>query len=116
MYPYYNSQMPQNYLPAQQVIQVDGKQSAQNIKMAPNSSTIVADKNLPLIYMCMTDGLGNVSVSAYDITPHRETPPVDMKSLEDRLSEVEKAISRMEEKKNGKSNNTKHDDEPTSAG
>lgn len=115
MYPYDQHNMPPGFLPAQQVIQVDGRQSALNIKMAPNSSTIVADKNLPMIYMCMTDGLGNVTVTPYDITPHQDPPPIDMNSIEVRLSEIERIVKNLEEKRNGKPHDAKSSDKQDGA-
>lgn len=89
-------------LPYQQVIQVNGKASADSIQLAPNSSVIVADKNAPVIYMCVSDGVGNVTATAYDIMPHQDKPPVDVNGLENRIEKIEKFIAGMEERSNAK--------------
>ena len=83
-----------NTLPAQQVLQASGKASIDAIRMAPNSSALVMDTTAPLVWLCTSDSLGNVTSVAYDITPHKEAPPVDVAGLETRIAEIEK---RMEE-------------------
>ena len=85
----YNSFYP-NILPAQQVLQANGKASVDAIRMAPNSSVLVLDTTAPLVWLCVTDGLGNVTATPYEITPHVETPPED--ALEKRLAAVEEKL------------------------
>lgn len=83
-----------NMLPAQQVIQVSGKQSIDTMQMAPNSSVLVMDTSAPLVWMCVSDGVGRVTATPYDIALHHDVPAPD--SLEGRLAAVEAAIKRME--------------------
>ena len=85
-----------NMLPAQQVIKVNGKQSIDTMQMAPNSSVLVMDTSAPVVWMCISDGVGRVTATPYDITPHKDTPAPD--SVEARLAAVEAAIKRMEVK------------------
>ena len=97
--PYYQQPAPQtmqgaNTLPAQQVLQASGKASIDAIRMAPNSSALVMDTTAPLVWLCTSDSLGNVTSVSYDITPHKDAPPVDVAGLEARIAEIEK---RMEE-------------------
>ena len=95
MYPYY-----QNILPAQQVLQVNGKQSVDSIQMAPNSSVLVMDTTAPIVWLCVSDGVGRVTATPYDVTKHIDAPAPD--SVEARLNAIENALKRMEDKLNGK--------------
>ena len=96
-YPYYPSFNPnyynqqQNILPPQQVLQANGQASVSAIKMAPNSSALVMDTTAPLVWLCTSDSLGNVTTQAYDITPHREAQ--NASDIESRLSAVEKNVN-----------------------
>ena len=93
----------QNILPQQQIIQVNGKASVDTIQLAPNSSVLVMDTSAPIVWMCVSDGIGKVTATPYDIVLHKEDPPVNMASVEQRLSAIESAITEMEGKINGKS-------------
>ena len=111
MFPYYNQQYGSYYqqpqtptLPQQQIIQVNGKASVDTIQLAPNSSVLLMDTTAPIVWMCVSDGVGKVSSTPYDITPHKDKPPIDVESIEQRISKVEKIISEMEGKLNAKSN------------
>ena len=100
----YNSYYPYpNVLPAQQILQANGKASVDAIKMSPNSSVLIMDSTAPLIWLCVSDGLGNVTKTAYDISEHKEVSPVD--SLEQRLTAIEQSLNQiMGEMNNAKSN------------
>lgn len=100
--PYQNMYM-QNVLPQQQVTQVNGKASVDAIKMAPNSSVLLLDNTAPIIWLCVSDGLGNVTSKAYDISPHQDKPPIDLDAIVKRIDNIESIISEMENT-NGKSN------------
>ena len=107
--PQYSQQpsMP-NMLPPQQVVQANGKASISALRMSPNSSVLIMDTTAPIVWLCTSDGLGNVTPVAYDITPHKETPVPDMSNFEQRLSAVESSvngiITKWEEMNNAKSN------------
>lgn len=105
-YPFYNQNFqPNNYLPQQQIIQVNGKASVDTIQLAPNSSVLVMDTSAPIVWMCVSDGVGKVTSTPYDITVHQDAPPVDVNSIEKRLAAVEGAIVKITEgMKNDKSN------------
>lgn len=110
MFPYYNQQYGSYYqqpqtptLPQQQIIQVNGKASVDTIQLAPNSSVLLMDTTAPIVWMCVSDGVGKVSSTPYDITVHKDKPPIDVESIEQRISNVEKIISEMEGKLNAKS-------------
>ena len=91
MYPYY-----QNILPAQQVLQVNGKASVDSIQMAPNSSVLVMDTTAPIVWLCVSDGVGRVTATPYDVSKHIDPPAPD--SVEARLGAIEDALKRMEER------------------
>lgn len=85
-------QFQSNILPQQQIIQVNGKASVDTIQLAPNSSILLMDTSAPIVWMCISDGIGKVTSIPYDITEHHEAPPVDMGSIEQRLANVEKIL------------------------
>lgn len=92
-----------NVLPAQQVIQVAGRQSIDTLQMSPNSSVLIMDTSAPIVWLCVSDGLGKVTATAYDITVHQDTPPFDIagfaESVEGRLSALESKITAKEVKR-----------------
>ena len=93
MYPY--QPYPQYQTPYQaqrQVLRANGKASIDAMKLAPNESVLVLDNTAPLVWLCVADSIGNVSSAAYDITPHKDVPPVDMGTLEQRLAALEKKM------------------------
>ena len=110
MYPYFGQQFggfvqqPQTpTLPQQQIIQVNGKASVDTIQLAPNSSVLLMDTTAHIVLMCLSDGVGKVSSTPYDITVHKDKPPIDVENIEQRISNIEKIISEMEGKINAKS-------------
>ena len=88
----------------QQITQVSGKASVDTIQLAPNSSLLAMDTTAPIVWMCVSDGVGKVTATPYDIVLHKEAQPVDMASVEQRVSNIEKIIAEMEERINVKSN------------
>ena len=104
-YPFFNNQ--QQILPQQQIIQVNGKASVDSIQLAPNSSILVMDTTAPIVWMCVSDGVGRVTSTPYDISVHKEEPPVDVKSIEQRLAAIEGTIAEMEGRLNVKSDVSK---------
>lgn len=98
-----NFQNTQNYqmnpvmLPQEQVTQVEGRAEAEKIQLGPNSSRLVMDKTAPLIWLCVSDGVGQVTATPYDIHEHVDTPPVDMGGIEQRLAAVEAYIAKQME-------------------
>lgn len=93
-----------NVLPPQQVIQVDGRSSIDTLQMSPNSSILIMDKSQPIVWLCVSDGLGKVTASAYDITPHQDIPPVDVNALEQRISALETMLTALTEVNSDESN------------
>lgn len=83
----YQSQM------TQQIIKVHGKSGADLYQMSPNSSVLLLDESEPIIYLAQTDGAGYKTITAYDIQEHRELPPVDTHSLEQRIARIEEILN-----------------------
>jgi hypothetical protein len=92
-------------LQQEQVTQVNGRASVEQIQLAPNSSKLVMDTTAPIVWLCVSDGVGRVTATPYDITEHKDAPPVDVAGIEQRLSTVEAYIAQqMEAANNVKSN------------
>ena len=97
--PYYTSSYPQ-MLPQQQIPTANGRASVDNLKLAPNSSILIADNTLPVIYRCVSDSIGNVSVSTYDISPHKDEEQVRKEQTEIILADLVQRIERLEHESN----------------
>ena len=82
-----------NVLPAQQIPQANGKASIDMIRLAPNSSILIADTTAPIVWRCTSDSLGNVTSEAFDITPHKDEEQIKQESLEQRIARLEAIIS-----------------------
>lgn len=81
-----------NVLPPQQVLQANGKASISALRMSPNSSALIMDTTAPMVWLCTSDSIGNVTSVPYDISPHKDTPAPDTNNFEQRLSAVEKGL------------------------
>ena len=99
----FNQPSMSNVLPQQQIIQVNGKASVDTMQLAPNSSVLAMDTSAPIVWMCVSDGIGKVTATPYDIVIHKEPTPPDMKNIEERLIALETTLAEME-RRNDKSN------------
>jgi hypothetical protein len=81
-----------NILPAQQILQANGKASIDMIRLAPNSSVLIADTTAPIIWRCVSDSLGNTTSEPFDIIPHKDEEQIRKESLEQRISRLEEFI------------------------
>ena len=86
--PYIPNYQP-NTLPQQQILQANGKQSIDALRLAPNSSVLIADSTAPIVWRCVSDSLGNVTAEAFDISPHKTEEQIQKDSIEQRLSRLE---------------------------
>ena len=80
-------------LPHYEIIKVNGEAGARNLRMAPNSSIILADNNEPVIWVAETDGAGYLTVTPWDIVPHQVKQPIDVENLAQRVSQLEEVIN-----------------------
>lgn len=92
-----------NIMPRQEVIKVNGKASVDTLRLAPNSSLLALDTTAPIVWLCMSDGIGNVTSTPYDIVEHKQPPKVDMETIEARISRIEQSLDEMRQY-NDKSN------------
>ena len=88
-----NMNMNVNSFPRYEIIKVKGQNGAEAFQMAPNSQILLLDENDPLIWFVQTDGAGYKTVTPYSITPFQPSPPVDLNSIEQRLSALEEKIN-----------------------
>ena len=100
----YNKPQSSNVLPPQQVIQVNGKASIDTLQMSPNSSVLIMDTSGDIVWLCVSEGVGRVTANPFDISPHTETPPIDMTDVLQRVTNLEQLVANMEGKINGKPN------------
>ena len=88
-----------NYtLPPQQILQANGKASIDAIRMSPNSSVLIADTTAPIVWKCVSDGLGNVTAEAFDITHHKTEEEVEKENTNNLLNDISKRLERLENK------------------
>ena len=88
-----------NYtLPPQQILQANGKASIDAIRMSPNSSVLIADTTEPIVWKCVSDGLGNVTAEAFDITHHKTEEEVEKENTNNLLNDISKRLERLENK------------------
>lgn len=80
-----------------QILQANGKDSVKAIRMSPNSSALVCDSLLPIVYKCVSDSLGNVEISEFDISPRKSAEEVKAETMENRLTSLETHLLEIEE-------------------
>ena len=85
-------------MPTQQIMQANGIESAKQIRLAPNSSALVADTMSPIVYKCMSDSMGIVSVEAYDITPHKTQEQTEQETIISMIEKLNNRVNEMEAK------------------
>ena len=96
--PMYQNPIPTSMpIQRQEITRVNGENGARAFQLAPNCSALLLDENSPIVWVVQTDGAGYKTVTPYTITPYQPEPPVDVKSLEERIKKLEETI-------NGKSN------------
>ena len=82
------------------VVKVSGRNGAEAFQMTSDESVLLLDTTAPIVWLCQTDGAGYKTLTPYDISVHKETPPEDKyKSLEERIAKLEDIL-------NAKSNTT----------
>lgn len=93
------NQMPQqqNILPPMQVLTANGKASIDALRMSPNSSVFIADNTAPIIWKCVSDGLGNVTAEPFDVFPHKDEARVEQENTMALIDDMNKRLKRLEE-------------------
>jgi hypothetical protein len=83
----------QQNIPSMQIVKVNGENGARSYQMGANSSALLLDESGLIVWVCTTDGAGYKTVSAYDISPHKEVPAPDYSSLESRIQRLEDIVN-----------------------
>lgn len=108
MYPYDNNylnpfaagayqQPQQTVLPPQRVLQANGKSSIENLRMSPDSSVFIRDATNPsVLWYCVSDSLGNVSKTMYDIKPHEDMQLFTVENLVTIVSQLNDRLKKLE--------------------
>ena len=90
MQQYYVPQQSTPSLPAQQILKVNGEESVRQVRMAPNSSALAMDTTAPIVWLLVSDGVGSVTSTPYDISEHKMD---QRQSLEERILILEEKIN-----------------------
>lgn len=90
-------QQSQYQYPQQEVLKINGRNGANTLSLAPNSSLLALDMMAPLVWLIQTDGAGYKQITPYDISPHNENNnQVDMPSIvqtfDERISNLERMV------------------------
>ena len=93
-----NPYLSSNILPPQQILQANGKQSINALKMSPNSSVLIADNTAPIVWKCTSDGLGNVTSEPFDIIPHKSQEQIEKDNLSITIQNIESRLKDLEGK------------------
>ena len=107
MNPYINQQQTNNY--SMQYIQgpvtvVHGRAGIDALRFAPNSGVIAMDDTAPMVWLCVADNIGRVTVKPYDISDHKEPEPVDLNVLFEKVLSFESELKNLEAKIDEQSN------------
>ena len=89
--------MYQNVLPPQQILQANGKQSIDALRMSPNSSVLIADNTAPIVWKCVSDGLGNVTAEPFDISPHKTEEQIQKDNIMIALNDISSRLKTLED-------------------
>lgn len=113
------SSMPQQYqmyqqstpsLPSQQILKVNGEESVRQVRMSPNSSALAMDTTAPIVWLLVSDGVGSVTSTPYDITEHRSAP---QEKLEDRIERLEAIVSELTKSNDEPNDRARHESKDT---
>lgn len=83
----------QQYQAQTQVVKVNGENGARAYQMGANGSALLLDESGLIVWLVTSDGAGYKTVTAYDITPHQESPKPDFGSLESRIQRLEDIVN-----------------------
>ena len=97
IYPQQVQQPQQNILPPQNVLQANGKASIDNLRMSPNSSVFIKDATDPsVLWYCVSDSLGNVNKTMYDIHPHENSQLFSIENLVSIVGQLSDRLTKLE--------------------
>lgn len=91
-YGFVNAQNNPLNLPRYEILKVNGKNGAEALQMGPNSSVLLLDETNPIVWLAQTDSAGYKTSTPYKIIPFEPEKPVDVKSLEERIANLERMV------------------------
>jgi hypothetical protein len=95
----------QTQAPHMEVIRVNGENGVNAFQMGPNSSALLLDENDPIVWFVQTDGAGYKTKTPYDIAVHTPEPSPEIKTMDQRLSSIDKRLQAIEEAMRDESDN-----------
>ena len=95
--PYNQITQQQNVMPPTQILTANGKSSIDALKMSPNSSVLIADNTAPIIWKCVSDGLGNVTSESFDVFPHKDETKIQQENTLALIDDINTRLKRLEE-------------------
>lgn len=98
---HFNAMQP---APHYEIIKVNGEASAKSFRMGPNSTALLLDETAPIVWYAQTDGTGYLTVTPFDVSPHKAQPPVDVNDLYNRVAKIEEYLTNVQQ---SNSTNTK---------
>ena len=88
-----------NYTQVQQqrseITRVNGRNGADALQLAPNSSALVLDINDPIVWFVSTDGAGYKTCLPYLISPYKAATE---SSIEESVTKINARLDRIEER------------------
>ena len=110
MYPAYNPYAYQQYqngiptqnqqnnmLPPMKILEANGKASIDALKLSPDSSVLIADTTAPIVWRCVSDSLGNVTATPWDISPHKTESQIKEENMGAAILDINARLKRLEE-------------------
>lgn len=91
---------PYSYIPQfprMEVIRVSGENGVDAFQIGPNSSALLLDETAPIVWLVQTDGAGYKTKTPYDISLHTPEPSPEIKSMDERLDQIDKRLQTIEE-------------------
>lgn len=76
-----------------EIVKVNGENGARAFNLPPNSGILLLDETAPIVWLKQTDGAGYPTLTPYSITPYQAEPPIDTKSLEQRVARLEELLN-----------------------
>ena len=98
-----------------QIPVANGIQSIKAMHMLPNSSALIADSTMPIIYKCVSDSLGNVKTQIFDIPLHKTDEEIKQDKLEETLYNISQRLERLEQNESNSQRHTESSPEHESA-
>lgn len=85
----------QNVLPPQQILTASGDESVRQLKMSPNSSVLIAHETEPIVWRCVSDSIGNVTVQPFDVSPRQDRRQAETSRMEALIEEFNTGLKNM---------------------